>query len=72
MYRVLRPLENLGDARQYWEDGGSRPAQAKSLQDPISVNRSLALQHGPAIPTIGSINENTVVQAGLGHKARSI
>jgi hypothetical protein len=61
---------NLGG--KDWEDHGSEPAQAKSLQDPISTNKSQVWRCMPVIPSYrGSTNRKTVVQANPGINGKS-
>jgi hypothetical protein len=49
------------------EDHSSRPAQAKSSQDPISINKKLGVVALNCHPSyMGSANEKIMVQVGLG------
>jgi hypothetical protein len=53
------------------EDFGSRPALAKSYQDPVSTNKPCMMVHNLNNPSYaGSVGRKIVIWAGLGNVAR--
>jgi hypothetical protein len=62
------PVAQIFDP-SYW--GGSKPAQAKSSEDPTHLNQLLVQWCVPVISaTVGNINGRITVQVNLGINAR--